>query len=267
VEKTSYEPYGEVKTGGTKSKFGYTGQEKDQETGLNYYDARYYDPHIHRFTQPDTLLPDVYDPQQLNRYAYARNNPIKYIDPTGNFGIIPFLQSIYFSAVNLVARFAPTLQSTSTKITRSQVTQKAVQNADKIQSNPATVKTEERVTSLATKALTNPSSSKGSLIEKVTNTSSSVKTNINIGEHIKGQMQNRGWTRDLIEETIKNPARKVTNLRDTRNIENGLKMDDPATGYVAEDGSYVIINNVTHDVVQISNKFKPGWKAPWDKVK
>lgn len=84
VEKTTYEPYGEVKSGGTKSKFGYTGQEKDQETGLNYYDSRYYDPHLQRFVQPDTMLPDVYDPQQLNRYSYARNNPLKYTDPTGN---------------------------------------------------------------------------------------------------------------------------------------------------------------------------------------
>jgi len=84
VEKTTYEPYGEVKTGGTKSKFQYTGQEKDLETGLNYYDARYYDPHIQRFVQPDSLLPDAYDPQQLNRYAYARNNPIRYNDPSGH---------------------------------------------------------------------------------------------------------------------------------------------------------------------------------------
>jgi len=88
VEKTTYEPYGEVKAGGTKSKFQYTGQEKDQETGLNYYDARYYDPHTHRFTQPDTLLPDIYDPQQLNRYAYVRNNPLKYTDPSGNFLVL-----------------------------------------------------------------------------------------------------------------------------------------------------------------------------------
>jgi len=88
VEETKYEPYGEVKSGGTESKFGYTGQEKDVETGLNYYDARYYDPHVRRFTQPDTLLPDVYDPQQLNRYAYARNNPIKYTDPSGNINEI-----------------------------------------------------------------------------------------------------------------------------------------------------------------------------------
>jgi RHS repeat-associated protein len=99
VEKTSYEPYGEVKTGGTKSKFQYTGQEKDQETGLNYYDARYYDPQIQRFTQPDTLIPDVYDPQQLNRYAYANNNPVKYIDPSGNFGIVFWVGAVLIGAL------------------------------------------------------------------------------------------------------------------------------------------------------------------------
>lgn len=88
VEKTSYEPYGEVKAGGTKSKWGYTGQEKDSETGLNYYDARYYDPHIHRFTQPDEIIHDPYNPQDLNRYAYVRNNPLKYTDPTGNIPLL-----------------------------------------------------------------------------------------------------------------------------------------------------------------------------------
>ena len=88
VEKTSYEPYGEVKSGGTKSKFGYTGQEKDNETGLNYYDSRYYDPHLQRFIQPDTWLPDVYDPQQLNRYSYANNNPLRYTDPSGHIAFL-----------------------------------------------------------------------------------------------------------------------------------------------------------------------------------
>lgn len=87
VESTTYKPYGEVKTGGTLSKFQYTGQEKDQESGLNYYNSRYYDPHLQRFIQPDTWLPNVYDPQQLNRYGYANNNPIKYVDPTGHFNL------------------------------------------------------------------------------------------------------------------------------------------------------------------------------------
>ena len=37
-----------------------------------------------RFTQPDTIWPDVYDPQSLNRYSYTRNNPLKYDDPSGH---------------------------------------------------------------------------------------------------------------------------------------------------------------------------------------
>ena len=56
VESTTYGPWGEVLAGGTQSKFQYTGQEKDQETGLNYYNFRYYDPTIRRFTQPDDVI-------------------------------------------------------------------------------------------------------------------------------------------------------------------------------------------------------------------
>jgi RHS repeat-associated protein len=85
VEKTKYFPYGLDRTGGTQSKFLYTGQEKDIETGLYYYGARYYDPKLIRFTQPDSIIPDPYDPQQLNRYSYVRNNPLRYTDPTGNY--------------------------------------------------------------------------------------------------------------------------------------------------------------------------------------
>jgi RHS repeat-associated protein len=95
VENTTYYPYGEVKSGGTQSKYLYTGKQKDAETGLSYYEARYYNPHIGRFAQPDKLLADVYDPQQLNRYAYVRNNPLKYTDPSGNF--------IFLAAIPLTA--------------------------------------------------------------------------------------------------------------------------------------------------------------------
>ena len=37
------------------------------------------------FVQPDALLPDPYNPQALNRYSYALNNPVKYTDPTGHY--------------------------------------------------------------------------------------------------------------------------------------------------------------------------------------
>ena len=63
----------------------YTGQRLDAATGLYFYNARYYDPGLGRFTQPDTIVPNPGDPQSLNRYSYAGNNPLRYTDPTGHY--------------------------------------------------------------------------------------------------------------------------------------------------------------------------------------
>ena len=40
--------------------------------------------YLTHFSQPDTIIPNEYDPQSLNRYAYARDNPIRYNDPSGH---------------------------------------------------------------------------------------------------------------------------------------------------------------------------------------
>jgi RHS repeat-associated protein len=84
IEQTKYDPWGDILSGGTKSKFLYTGQEKDTETNLNYYNARYYSSDMRRFTQPDDIYPDLYNPQTLNRYSYVNNNPLRYTDPSGH---------------------------------------------------------------------------------------------------------------------------------------------------------------------------------------
>ncbi|MGC3957750.1 MAG: toxin TcdB middle/N-terminal domain-containing protein [Verrucomicrobiota bacterium] len=62
----------------------FTGQVLDEDTGLYYYNSRYYDPELGRFTQPDTIVPSVSVSQTLNRYTYCNNNPLKYVDPTGH---------------------------------------------------------------------------------------------------------------------------------------------------------------------------------------
>jgi len=48
------------------------------------FNARFYSPRLGRFIQPDTLIPNPTNPQSLNRFSYALNNPVKYIDPSGN---------------------------------------------------------------------------------------------------------------------------------------------------------------------------------------
>jgi len=77
TEETTYEPFGRVISGGS-DRYDYTGKETDTGTGLEYYGARYYDPTYGQFTQPDSIIPDVYNPQALNRYSYVMNNPYKY---------------------------------------------------------------------------------------------------------------------------------------------------------------------------------------------
>lgn len=83
VEETTYEPYGQVLEGGS-SRYLFTAKELDRGSDLYYYGARYYDPFTTRFTQADTNIPNIYNPQDLNRYSYVRNNPYKYVDPSGN---------------------------------------------------------------------------------------------------------------------------------------------------------------------------------------
>jgi RHS repeat-associated protein len=98
VKRHDYLPFGEelwAGVGGRTSEQGYsridnvrqrfTGQERDDETGLDFFGARYDSASLGRFTSPDpeNAGADVSDPQSWNGYAYARNSPLKYVDPDG----------------------------------------------------------------------------------------------------------------------------------------------------------------------------------------
>jgi RHS repeat-associated protein len=86
VYTANYHPFGDTSQaiGAKRTEWGFTGQRRDEGTGLYYYNARYYDPTMGRFITPDTIVQDPYDPQYLNRYTYCRNNPVNLIDPTGH---------------------------------------------------------------------------------------------------------------------------------------------------------------------------------------
>ncbi len=63
---------------------GYTGHEHLKEFGLINMNARLYDALVGRMISPDNYVQDPLDPRNYNRYAYAMNNPLSYIDPDGN---------------------------------------------------------------------------------------------------------------------------------------------------------------------------------------
>ena len=82
VEEKKYSPFGIELAG--NSKIGYNSKELDKDTDLNYYGARYYASEFGRFITPDTVKGKLTNPQSLNLYAYTLNNPLKYVDPSGN---------------------------------------------------------------------------------------------------------------------------------------------------------------------------------------
>ena len=84
--KVLYRPWGETRfsTGTTPTTWRFTGQREDVTIGLYYFNARYLDPVLGRFTQPDTIVPEPGNPQALNRYSYVLNNPLRYTDPSGH---------------------------------------------------------------------------------------------------------------------------------------------------------------------------------------
>ncbi len=91
-------PYGSIsrQEGSVDVAHKFTGQRLDAETGLYYFNARYYDAAIGRFIQPDSFVQSPGNPQMLNRYSYALNNPVHFNDPSGHF--IQFVLAIAWVA-------------------------------------------------------------------------------------------------------------------------------------------------------------------------
>ena len=85
VFSTNYQPFGaQYAASGTDPNVKYTGQ-WSEAAGLYWNHARYYDPTLGRFVSADPVLGSLSGPQTLNRYAYVGNNPLTYVDPSGEF--------------------------------------------------------------------------------------------------------------------------------------------------------------------------------------
>ncbi|ASA20281.1 hypothetical protein B9T62_05390 [Paenibacillus donghaensis] len=86
VNTYSYDVWGNItnQTEGISNPFKYTGEIYDEETGLYYLRARYYDPSMGRFLNEDTVEGQITNPLSLNLYTYVGNNPLIYVDPSGN---------------------------------------------------------------------------------------------------------------------------------------------------------------------------------------
>src|SRR5262249_25112613 len=69
------------------TRISYTGQRADDEWSFVDMNAREYDPFLKRFLDADTIVPHAANGIDWNRYAYARDNPLRYVDPSGHESI------------------------------------------------------------------------------------------------------------------------------------------------------------------------------------
>ncbi|MFZ5596788.1 MAG: RHS repeat domain-containing protein [Bacillota bacterium] len=87
VNSYSYDEWGNIlsKTEQIANPIRYAGEYYDDESGLIYLRARYYDPTVGRFISRDSYEGDVTNPLSFNLYAYCYSNPLIYVDPSGYF--------------------------------------------------------------------------------------------------------------------------------------------------------------------------------------
>jgi len=104
--KANYLPYGDKlnnPAGSSDNGLWYAGKPYDSNTGLSYMGARYYDPLLGRFMGPDPRGFDPNNVHSFNRYAYANNNPYKFVDPDGN-SPVHVAAFVIGSAINIGAQ-------------------------------------------------------------------------------------------------------------------------------------------------------------------
>lgn len=101
ITKYEYDPFGQIigQDGKRNTNYLYTGQEYDLESDLYYYNARYYNSRLGRFISRDPMLGRDGDSLSRNGFAYVKNNPLKYIDPSGEeeYGACKVKPELYWS--------------------------------------------------------------------------------------------------------------------------------------------------------------------------
>jgi RHS repeat-associated protein len=120
IARHDYLPFGEeigANTAGRNSQWGpgndaiaqkFTGQIRDTETGVDYFNARYFGAALGRFTSPDpgNAGTDLMNPQSWNGYGYVRGNPLNGVDPSGACDVLLAGVDMYPGKSAVVDQFA-----------------------------------------------------------------------------------------------------------------------------------------------------------------
>jgi RHS repeat-associated protein len=213
----------------------FTGQRLDA-TGLYYYNARYYDATIGRFISPDIIVPYINGSQSLNRYSYCRNNPIKYIDPSG------YLDSDYYVLIQYLETSAETLQTLAAATANPMLLQAAYAISSQVPDNILSI----------------VKNGTGGGIPfqheyRLTTEGIVLACGVEVTIKILKDLIKRGWTTQAIENVFLTPYYSSP----SKNLATG----NPAKAFYRSDmpGDYMLVDLKTMKVVQIGRSFDPYW--------
>ncbi len=140
IKGYSYDEFGQLEQTGASgflNEVTYTGSVTDTSTGLQYMNARFYNPSTGRFLSQDTYSGNPYDPWTQHLYAYTGNNPVNFIDPTGHFAILAALGivSLVTAIVGLIS--TPAVVEASKPISKAitNVVERKIESDKKISSS------------------------------------------------------------------------------------------------------------------------------------
>jgi len=311
VAQQRYWPYGATRSGGvTQTDKLYTGQQEEpgDALGLYNYRARFYSTTIGRFVSGDPVVADAYDPQAWNAYTYVRNNPLRYVDPEGEFfdepgDSTPLAQQGQFcdrncrglkalAAVGLTS--AAQVQAHIELVATLQYLTELQRQAGGGAGSDAAVMTAALGIGLTTSAADGPlpfgeavalslvgaaacyvycpdaaqavADGAGSLWDWASGGDESESGDDDdvetwIGEHVEGYLEERGWTAEEAIEAIEHPMGTWV-TRDERRLPGGGMLNEPATGYDSAGGGYVVKNDRTGEIIQVSDRRDPNWRPP-----
>ena len=286
-------------TGNTANNYRYCGEQFDGTTGLYYLRARYMNPHTGTFISMDSYSGSINDPVSLHKYLYANANPVMYSDPSGymslgevatvgavigalSSGLITVGMNILknydetgelkcdvtfgevavsmiiggaFGALGAVALYCKIVWLTYllASIAFSNGVGTAVIGYFEYENGNYGSAMGYSILSILSFIGAGKLFSKANSFNNGTGRSKNLVygSSAKSSTKLTNQMNKRGWTIQSINDTVEYPY----TTRQSTNLATG----NSATVFYKKDGSYIIVDDTTNEIVQISNCNDPNW--------
>lgn len=247
----------------------FASEQLDEESDLQYFEKRYYDTRIWRFTTEDPVFWEVWltkrpsqyytDPQQWNSYSYVRNNPINYVDPTGELlDTIWDIWNVTYYATKIVKNglemaYEWTRNAYWTYTNNQQLIQESQQAWEQDKKELWEWLIDAGTDAIAAVVPFVPAGTSKTLriVDKANDAGLATKT-FSLDSKILWQMEKRWWTENAIEKAL-----------ESKNIAPAIDKStwQKATAYFVNTNQYVVKNDETGRIIQISNLNDKAWKV------